>query len=223
MQLSRREGVLAITFAVFLIIYCFYLYLYNPLIVKTGNLIEENNELIMISLVIDKAESRKDSDNEDRPRQAFAKFNEKLPEGPYLPETIKFIEELSKENNLELLMTQYGLGEEIFNNKGAGECQECLFEIDVMGSYLDLTKFIRGIENAIRLYNIESISMTMEQMTATNFELMGEASVYNPQAIIMKVIFKSYYDNISWEVTEEIKVITHDNVTPSNPFIAKEY
>ena len=99
MQLSRREGVLAITFAVFLIIYCFYLYLYNPLIVKTADLIDENNELIMMSLIVDKAENRKDDDNEDRQRQAFAKFNEKLPERLYLPETIKFIEELSKENN----------------------------------------------------------------------------------------------------------------------------
>lgn len=189
-----------IVVGVFFILYWSYSQLYNPLIVKTRNLINENNELMVMSLMAEKAGTIKE-DNEDKVdnhRLAFAKFNEKIPEKSYLPETIKFIEELGKENNIDLLLAQYVLSEDLLISNAGGDCQECLFEIDVRGSYLNLTKFIRGIENATRLYNIESITMNMDSVTEINEELMEEILVYNSPAITMKVIFKSYYDNISW-------------------------
>lgn len=220
MQLSKREGLLLITFVVFLIIYLFYGQIYKPLVFKTQNLMEANNELMAMGHMVEKAAYAMD-DNIDSQKQAFAKFNEKIPEQAYIPETIKFIEELASKHKLDLLMAQYVLSEDTLRVNKVGECQESLFEIDLSGSYLNLTKFIGEIENASRLYNIESISMTMESVAETNEELMAETLVYNPQAIVMKVFFKSYYDNISWEGIKGVEEILYSNETPVNPFATR--
>ncbi len=217
MQLTKREGLLLSAFGILLILYLFYVLAYKPLILKTQKLIDENKEVIKMGYRVEAADKMM-ADNAESQKQAFAEFSEKVPEKAYLPETIDFLEKLSKDNKVELLMTQYILSEDLLISNIKEECQECLFEIDLTGSYLNLTKFIRGIEDAPRLYNIESISMTVEEVVEINEEVGEETLVYNPQVIVMKIIFKSYYDNIGWEGIKGVKAIDCSCEPSLNPF-----
>ncbi len=217
MQLTKREGLLLAAFGLLLILYLFYVQAYKPVTLKTQKLVKENQEIIKMGYRAEKADKIM-VDNAESRKQAFVEFCEKVPEKAYLPETIDFLEKLSKYNKVELLMTQYILSEDLLINNIEGECQECLFEIDLTGSYLNLTKFIGGIEAAPRLYNIESITMTMEEAIEINEELGEETLVYNPQVISMKIIFKTYYDNIGWEGIKGVKAIDYNCEPSLNPF-----
>ena len=64
------------------------------------------------------------------------------------------------------------------------------FEIELIGSYFNLTKFVKELEKAERLYTIDSIKMTANQA--------GTDTEDNADEVLMNLVFKCYYDNINW-------------------------
>lgn len=221
MRLTKREGILLSILGVFLIIYLFHTYIYSPLVVERQKLINENKELEAIALLVSNLGEGKSGKILEEKMQEFERLNKKVPEDDYIPETIKEIEDMSKENRVKLLKTQYFLDEATNETEEGTRYQECLFEIDVLGSYSNLTKFVRKLEKADRLYTISSIKMTLVQSNEEDFATSEEIQNYTSNSLIMNLTFKSYYDNISWDDIKGANEIVYKNETPSNPFAVK--
>ncbi|NLB88441.1 MAG: type 4a pilus biogenesis protein PilO [Syntrophomonadaceae bacterium] len=210
--LTKRELILLFALALLFLIYLFYTYLYTPLITNTEKILQENSELEAVTVLVTKLDEEESKEVLDKKRQEFEELNKKVPEDVYLPETIKELEEMSKKNEVQLVKTQYYFDKE--NDKDKDEetisYKECLLEIDMVGAYSNLTKFVKALEKAERLYTIDSIKMNLDQ-----------AGTNTGQEIIMTLVFKCYYDNISWDDVNGKDKIVYKNEKPSDPFAIK--
>ena len=54
MRLTKREFILIYILSLVLVIYLFHTYLYTPLIASTQNIINENNELMAVTVLVSK-------------------------------------------------------------------------------------------------------------------------------------------------------------------------
>lgn len=221
MRLTKREFILLSVLVLLLLIYLFYTYLYTPLMTNTQKIINENSELEAVAVLMSKLDEEDSKKVLDKKRQEFEELNKKVPEDVYLPETIKEIEEMSKKNEVKLLKTQYYFDKDADETDEKIGYKECLFEIDMVGSYSSLTKFVKELEKADRLYTIESIKMNLDQSSDADFTTEEEIQSHTPNRIFMILIFKCYYDNISWDKIKGVDEIVYRNEIPSNPFAVK--
>lgn len=213
MRLTKREFILIYILSLVLVIYLFHTYLYTPLIASTQNIINENNELMAVTVLVSKLSDEESQKALDKKRQEFAEFNKKVPEDVYLPETIKEIEKMSQKNKVELIKTRYYLDDQDTNQLEEVSYKECFFEIELIGSYFNLTKFVKELEKAERLYTIDSIKMTANQA--------GTDTEDNADEVLMNLVFKCYYDNINWDDVKGKDKIVYKNEKTTDPFAVK--
>ncbi len=218
MRLTKREIMLLSVFGVCLVLYLFYAYLYQPLINSTEKLVNENNQLEAVSVLADKLDAGDSNKISDEKLAAFIKLNQKVPEQPYIPETIKQIEDMSKEHNLKLVRTEYDQGKAVLPADEEVNYKECFFEIEVKGTYLNLTKLVRDLEKTDRLYDIERITMMAEATLIEDLETANQEVGYSSHDILMTVVFKSYYDEIAWPNIKGVEEIIYLNEIRTNPF-----
>lgn len=213
MRLTKREFILIYILSLVLVIYLFHTYLYTPLIASTQNIINENNELMAVTVLVSKLSDEESQKALDKKRQEFAELNKKVPEDVYLPETIKEIEKMSQKNKVELIKTRYYLDDQDTNQLEEVSYKECFFEIELIGSYFNLTKFVKELEKAERLYTIDSIKMTANQA--------GTDTEDNADEVLMNLVFKCYYDNINWDDVKGKDKIVYKNEKTTDPFAVK--
>ncbi len=215
MELNKNEKALLSILVLFLAIYLFYILLYKPLLVSINSMKQENEDLQTL-LVMTKKEVEKNTDQEfDAKVSEFINLNKKLPEQPYIPETIQFIEDIGRANKLNIIHIEYDENKsKQSDGDKIGHC-ELVFELAFIGSYRNLVNLVTDIEKESRIYQIKQISLLSNNNPKSD---ISDDMSYSKEDIVMNIVFKSFYNDIRWHNIKGVPELTCQNQPSFNPF-----
>jgi hypothetical protein len=177
-KLSTRETAL---FSLLLVLGCLFLsnrFIFQPLTQHKQQLISENNNLTAeLRVIQDKiSKYRFMQQDELKTRDDYQRMLEAVPQSPMIASIIDCLELSAQEANVKLVSIHYkenALGDPAPQTAKAGsdltQVMPVSFQIVASGSQYDLLSFILTIENASRIFIINSskISLAMKDQSPT--------------------------------------------------------
>ncbi|MDD2586387.1 MAG: hypothetical protein PHT79_03315 [Syntrophomonadaceae bacterium] len=217
MKLSTREIFLLVILIIIATGYAFHTYTYVPLREEIDKLILENSGLEKTIKAEEETINAFMQLDEEKQNHDYKLLAAKVPEAPFLPEMIAYLNKSARDADINLLAVHYKeLSRENIKQKGnnAGGVHDpwCLeLQATVSGSYPGLILFLNKIEKADRIYALENTKIKLSKRKTENFQsgILEEGEIphklvlpattitvgYNPDHILMDVKFKAYYDN----------------------------
>lgn len=166
MNFTKREVVLLIILMMS-IIYACYEYIYKPAGEKTAALAEENDKLEhYIEVQEGLLNKRTENTNSDLQRERYQQLWWRIPEDPCLPEIIECLSKASRESGVKIVKLSCknaGAAGSYLNNAELQEtirkwdCDVLFIDVEVNGSYDALLSFVLMLENAGRLFRLNSL------------------------------------------------------------------
>jgi len=226
MKLSKREKILICFLLVAGGIYVFYNYVYQPVREKTMLLADENGRLKAAIQVAERARTiHADIGVEkEKIKEEYEELALKVPESPYLPEVISYLEDSAGEAGVKLLSlsSQESIPEDELQVMGMGQLtgessskqeKETDNELEgvnayslyltVRGSYYNILTYMLKIEKAPRIYTIDSVTMSKES---------------DGDSINLDMVVTTYYDNKSLLGIKGVEETIKPGEGRDNPF-----
>ncbi len=229
MKLSKREKILLCFLLVAAGIYVFYNYVYQPVREKTMLLADENGRLKAAIQVAERARTTHADIGDigvekEKIKEEYEELALKVPESPYLPEVISYLEDSAGEAGVKLLSlsNQESIPEDELQVMGMGQLtggssskqeKEPDNELEgvnayslyltVRGSYYNILTYMLKIEKAPRIYTIDSVTMSKES---------GNGSIN------LDIVVTTYYDNKSLLGIKGVEETIKPGEGRDNPF-----
>lgn len=220
MRISKRELILLILLILTGIIYLFYTYMYGPVRDKTDALQVENTRLETAILTEQKSIETINNLEEEKLKHDYQVMAEKIPESPFIPEIIDYLEKSAEDAGVELLAVTYTETNKKDRQQNKDNSDQEItgpeklrFQATTCGSYPELLLFLLRIEKNSRIYVVEGSKMKtskrkviMPPAMAAEGEsptllpppvILTGSSGYDPENIVMDIMFNAYYDKNS--------------------------
>ncbi len=217
MRLTKKEAIVITILLVVAAVYIFYKFVYGPIINETNQLVIKNSKLKASQEIALKEALLNGNSELINNINKLNSLNAVIPNMPFIAESYKFFDDAARNNNLRFFAS--GLENEI-NEKTINDnltYYECHYVLNLNGSYPNLVKFIREIEETERLYSLDSISLVMGQTTIV-LEDGVTTTDYNADDISIIVELKNFYDDLILSETNNINKINYNNEPGLNPF-----
>ncbi len=221
MSLSTREKALL---GLFFLLGCVFLldqYLFKPLDRDARQLIAENNRLHEELQGIEERITRYQAmeNSESKSQAYYQEMLEAIPQLPLIPDIIDFLETKARENKITLSSIHYKENKTRQSDSkpaGSGRQPTSLepvnFQIVASGSYYNLLSFVLALENAPRIYVINSLKISLaaperypQGIAAVNSGVSSSDAGAQPAApvllfydqgqSILNLDFNTYYHN----------------------------
>ncbi|MEA4923975.1 MAG: type 4a pilus biogenesis protein PilO [Syntrophomonadaceae bacterium] len=228
MSLSTRERALL---GLFFVLGCVFLldqYLFKPLDQEARQLIAENNRLHEELQDIEERITRYQAmeKSESQPQAYYQELLEAIPQSPLIPDIIDFLETKARGNKIKLSSIHYKENKtRPSDSKPAGpglqpaSLEPVNFQIVAGGSYYNLLSFVLALENAPRIYVINSLKISLavperypQGIAAANSGASSEAGAqsatpellfYDQGQSILNLDFNAYYHNLLTDGTAQ--------------------
>ncbi|MGI5911732.1 MAG: type 4a pilus biogenesis protein PilO [Syntrophomonadaceae bacterium] len=167
MRISKREQVLLLVLVILLSFYIFYISFYQPIKKDIVKLTAENAKMQgLIENEKGKAERAREWENKKSEIKAnYVQMKLKLPDQASIPEVISSLAQSAEDSNVNLQSISYYYREDnsYSNNLQIEDStiKTCDFEIIANGSYYNLLLLLSKIEDAPRIYVINSLELNM--------------------------------------------------------------
>jgi len=231
-SLSKREIALFGLLIVVSVIYLLYYFVFHPLNLQTTQMKAENSSLSkeLQALQVKGAWPGDIGLEKQQIWDEYEKVVTKVPQSPMIPNIIDFMELSAREAHVKLLSISYKESSTIKTamdvkksetasaDQGKLTAQYADFQLTASGTHLNLLSFLLKIENAPRIYKINSSKMTMirnnQQKMGSRVEAsmqegnsgkmeasleiaVKESSAYDPINAEVNLEFTAYYDTAS--------------------------
>lgn len=198
--MTRREKILLTILFLLAGGYGFCQFLLNPLQSRIHMLAEENEHLSAQIAAVEQKNRQAAGEvmSEDEMELRLGKLTEKIPDDPYIPEVIAFMERCAEERGASLLeATLEPVPPAARSDPGVYQYQT--LNITVQGSYEALFLYVDEIENqAARIFDITSIHLKapVQNMPSGNSAGLepGSGFVHDQDRITADMQIRLYYD-----------------------------
>lgn len=172
MSLSTRENILIGLLLVLGCVFLFDQYVFQPMTRYNQQLNNENNSLSTeLQANANKSIQYQSLETEGPAKQEdYQEMLNALPDSPMISDTIDYLENRAQENNVKLISIQYKenqAGSPASQSAWAGEQQDSAipvrYQIVANGSHNDLLSFVLTLENAPRIYIINSLKIGLAE------------------------------------------------------------
>lgn len=190
MKLSKRELILLGALIILVNGYLINNIVFKPMIAKKAALIIENAELNQqLEKIQGKGSQYTDSEKQAQYIAEYEELLAKIPAAPMLPEIIDFVEVIAQADNVEIRSIQYKENPSPAQSvkpapeSDRGEIKSLDFQLTAQGSYFNLLSFLAKLENAPRIYIVNTSKFTLtkeEQAYLTVTSLPAEETVNSP-------------------------------------------
>lgn len=209
MKFSKREMALLGLLLVLGGVYLTSNYLFQPLQTQKQQLVSENNKLGMEIQVLQNEISRYQSMEQAGLQigDNYQKMLEAVPQSPLIPSIINYLELKARDTKVKLISIRYkenALGDTAPNSvKSALNIKPVNFQIVASGSHFDLLSFILEIENAPRIYIINSGKISL---CRTDQSPVGIAASVNSADVTIndKVMDKTVPESITYDQSKSL-------------------
>lgn len=224
MKLSKREAVLLGLLLVLGGVYLTNHYIFQPLRTHKQLLISENNRLTMELQVLQTRIGKYQSmeQNESQIRDDYQSMLAEVPQSPMIPSIIDYIETSARNAQVKLLSIRYKENVVVASNaaRSGSENMQVIpvnFQISASGSYFDLLSFVLEIENAPRIFIINSGKMSLGKPRQSSNGITASASKDMPVSdqVMDKIVPESLtYDQSESRLDLDFSALYHN--LPSN-------
>lgn len=221
MRLSRREKVLLALLIVLGGLYLTDHYLFQPLLIYKRHLIEENNRLSMELQQWEEKTNQYHSLQQQEPgiEADYQQMQAKVPSSPMISDIIVYLETSAREARVKLVSIQYRESAPSNYNSEESElanerAKPLNFQIVASGSHFNLLSFILKIENAPRIYIINSSKISLVRTASSSYgpavepssddtrtlndldtQAVPESLAYDMDNSQLNLDFNAYYDD----------------------------
>jgi len=154
MSLSQREKTMVVIAVYALAFFCFVWFLYLPQQDRTASLQAENQQLSQEKMRLEAIRKKQEQEKPVSEDRELIAVNEQLPTQEEMIPVLKYLNDSSKECNVELASLEYR-----GTKKDEGAARTLTFAVETSGSIFDLIDFLQQLLASPRFISVADISL----------------------------------------------------------------